>query len=485
MVSLHQPVPADPEELLAGIRCLTGGSADVLVNRFVCGGIDCVLLCCEGMVSQEMLTQMLLVPLTAVPVMPGSRLLVRHIREHMLLSLDRPVVRRYDELFRLLYAGFALLAVKGEPLVLAFGAQGYDKRGVEDPSGEANLLGAHEGFTEAVRTNMSLVRRRMKTPLLHFEMIPCGALSRTDVCLCYLSDRADPKLLRRIRRTLASTGLDTVLSPGYLQPFLQDDRRSLFDTVSQTQRPDVLCSKLLEGRVALLVDGSPYALVIPKLFVESFQAMDDYSFRPYYAVLIRWLRYAAFLLALLLPAVYTAVCLHHPELLNRTLIMILTRAEADAPLSLPAEAAGVLLTYEIIREAGLRLPRAVGGAVSIVGGLIVGDAAVSSGLVSTPMLTMAAISVIAGYIVPELSPVITLLRLVFLAAGALWGLFGIGLAGMAVLFNLCAAQGYGYPVTAPFSPFYLRSMRDTAARVGFRRMRSGNFTVEEYHEQDA
>ncbi|MBQ8927151.1 MAG: spore germination protein [Oscillospiraceae bacterium] len=485
MTDLHKPIPDALAQLLADLGQITQGSADVLVNRFVCGGIDCALICCEGMVSQELLTQMLLTPLMHVPVMPDGRLLTQHIRRHMLLSADRPVVYRYDELFRLLYAGFALLAIDGQTQVLGFGAQGYDKRGVEDPSGEANLLGAHEGFTEAVRTNMSLLRRRMKTPLLHFELLPCGALSRTDVCLCYLSDRADPALLRRIRLALERTGLDTVLSPGYLQPFLQEDRRTLFDTVSQTQRPDVLCSKLLEGRVAVLVDGSPYALVVPKLFVENFQAMDDYSFRPYYAVLIRYLRYAAFLLALLLPAVYTAVCLHHPELLNSTLVMILTRAEADAPLSLPAEAAGVLLTYEIIREAGLRLPRSVGGAVSIVGGLIVGDAAVSSGLVSTPMLTMAAVSVIAGYIVPELGPVVTLLRLCFLAAGALWGLFGIGLAGMAVLCNLCSAQGYGYPATAPLSPFRLRSMRDVATRVGFRRMRSGNFTVEEYHEPNA
>jgi spore germination protein KA len=436
------------------------------------------------MLSTSTITELILHPLTEISPMPDSSALFSHIRHHMLLSIDRLEVRSYGDLFRTLNSGFALLLAQGQAVALAFGVQGYEKRSVGKPSGEANVLGAHEGFVETVRTNMSLLRRRMKSPLLKLELSVIGSVSRTDICLCYMTDRVPPELLRQIKKSLASADLETVLSTGYLQPFVENRRGGLFDCVSLTQRPDVLCSKLLEGRVGLLVDGTPFALVIPKLFVESFQTMDDYNVKPYYATFIRWLKYAAFLLAVLLPALYVAISIHHPELLNSTLLLILTEAESQAPLSLTAEAAGVLLMYEIIREAGLRLPEAVGGAVSIVGGLIIGDAAVSSGLISTPMLTVAAISVIAGFVVPDLNQSITVLRLCFLAAGGLWGLFGIGLLGMAVMFSLCHAECFGFPLTAPLSPLYVNAMRDVATRVNFRKMQSGSFTVEEYYEED-
>ena len=475
------PLPASLEEQMAYLRHIAGNSADLLLDPVTVGCLPCALAACEGMVSSAVLGQNLIEPLMQLPPMRSSDALVSHIRENMLLSLDRPVVRDLGTLFRLLHSGFAVLLIDGQTLALGFGMQGFEKRSVTEPSGEANIMGAHEGFIEALRPNLSLLRRRMKTPLLRYEMHTMGTLSHTDVALCWMDDRVPPDLLQSIREALSSAELETVITPGYLQPFLEQ-HNTLFDTVSTTERPDVLAAKLLEGRVAVMMDGSPFALVIPKLFVESFQTLDDYSFKPFYATLVRWVKYFAFLLTLLLPAVYVALSIHHPELLNRTLLLLLTKAEADEPLSLPAEAIGVLLMYEVVREAGLRLPKVVGGAVSIVGGLIIGDAAVSSGLVSTPMLTVTAIAVTAGFIVPDLNPVLTVLRLVFIVAGGLWGLYGIGLLGMALLFHLCRAETFGFPVTAPFSPFYPKAMRDVLTRVGFRSMQHGGFTVERFRE---
>ncbi len=476
------PIAPDLEENLANIRHISSYSSDVMVNRIIVGGIPCILLNCEGMLATSIITQLIFHPLAAIADMPDSTSLFCHIQDHLLLSTDRIVVRNYGDLFRTVNSGFAVLIAEGQDKGLAFGVQGYDRRSVSEPSGEANILGAHDSFTETIRSNMSLVRRRMKSPLLKLELSFLGSVSQTDLCLCYMTDRVPPQLLQEIKEKLQSTELETILSSGYLQPFLENRRGGLFDCISLTQRPDVLCAKLLEGRVGLFIDGTPFALVIPKLFVESFQAMDDYNFKPYYATLIRWLKYGAFLLAMLLPALYIAISIHHPELLNSTLLLILTKAEADAPLSLPTEAIFILLIYEVIREAGLRLPKNVGGSVSIVGGLIIGDAAVSSGLISTPMLTMVAIAVISGFVLPDLAPPITILRLLFILAGGLWGLFGIALLGMVVLFNLCATETFGFPITAPLAPFRLRSMRDIATRVSFRRMQKGHFTVEEYHE---
>lgn len=480
--AMPQAIPPKLEENLANIRSISQYSSDVMVNRITVGGIRCILLTCEGMLATSIITQLIFHPLAAIPPMPDSTALFSHILDHLLLSTDRIVVRDYKNLFRTLNSGFAVLIAEGQTKALAFGVQGYDRRSVSHTSGEANVLGAQDGFIETIRSNMSLVRRRMKSPLLKLELSYLGTVSQTDICLCYMTDRVSPQLLREIKEKLQSTELETILSSGYLQPFLENRRGGIFDSVSLTERPDVLCSKLLEGRVGILIDGTPFALVVPKLFVESFQAMDDYNFKPYYATFTRWIKYGAFLLAVLLPALYIAVSQHHPELLNSTLLLILAKAEKDAPLSLVTESIGVLLMYEIVREAGLRLPKAVGGAVSIVAGLIIGDAAVSSGLISTPMLTVAAISVIAGFVTPDLNQALTVLRLLFILAGGMWGLFGIALLGMAVLFNLCATETFGFPVTAPLSPLRLRSMRDVATRVGFRRMQKGHFTVEEYHE---
>lgn len=468
---------------IARIKEISGESSDILINRVEVAGVKTALICCEGMVSTSTITELILQPLMSLSLENSSpEALFSHIENKMLLSIDRTDAADYPGFFRLLNSGFAMLAAEGCDRILAFGVQGYDKRGVDEPSGENNITGSHEGFVEVVRTNMSLIRRRLKSPALVQKLFVLGDKSQTDLCLCYMQDRVPKELTDKIMESLQKIKLETILSTGYVQPFIEQKSGRIFSSVGTTERPDVLCSKLIEGRVALLVDGTPFAMIIPKLVSDNFQTVDDYNSKPYFATFIRWLKYAAFFIAILLPSLYAAIAMHHPELLNSTLLLILAESEKNAPFSIVTELIGVLLMYEIIKEAGLRLPKAVGGAVSIVGGLIIGDAAVSSGLISTPLLTVAALSVISGFVIPELSRSITVLRLVFIAAGGIWGLFGISLAAAAVLVNMCATEDYGYPYTAPVSPFSLKAMRDVAVRTGFRKMQNDHFTVEELYE---
>lgn len=476
--------PIDPvlKSNIEEIKRISGGSSDVLINEFITGGIKCALLCCEGMLSTSTITELILRPITQIPPMEDSHCLFNHIQNNMLLSVDRTAANNYGDLFRTLNSGFALLIAEGINKALAFGVQGYAVRGIDEPSGEANIMGAHEGFVEVVRTNMSLLRRRLKSPFLVMELFTKGDKSHTDMCLCYMQDRVPKKLLDDIKNSLDKMELESILSTGYVRPFLESRSFELFNSTGTTERPDVLCSKLIEGRVAVLIDGVPFAIIIPRLFCESFQTLDDYAFVPYYSTFIRWIKYGAFILSVILPALYVAIAEYHPELLNSTLLMILVESEKNAPLSLFTETLGVLLMYEVIREAGIRLPKPVGGAVSIVSGLIIGDAAVTSGLISTPLLTITALAVISGYVVPELNPAVTILRFAFLIAGSTMGLFGISLLACAVLVNICSTEDYGFPYTAPLSPFKPAGMRDTAIRTGFRKMQSGGFTVEEYHE---
>lgn len=471
------------EDNLSFIRSVAGNTSDLMVNEIEVCGIKIALMTCEGMVSTQIITELIFEPLTNLKLEnPSPAALLSHIENRMLFSLDRPVAYNYHNFFRLLNSGFATIAADGQDRILAFGIQGYDKRSISEPSGENNITGAHDGFLEIIRSNMSLVRRRLKTPLLVQKLIAAGDKSQTDVCICYMYDRVPPELIERIEKLITGTNLETVLSTGYLRPFLEPKSKRLFNSVGRTERPDVLCSKLIEGRVGIFIDGNPFALVVPKLWSDDFQTVDDYNFRPYYSTFIRWLKYAAFLISILLPSLYVAIAMHHPELLNSTLLLILADAEQSAPFSIIAETVGVLLMYEIIKEAGLRLPKAVGGAVSIVGGLIIGDAAVTSGLISTPLLTVAALSVVSSFVVPDLAQPISVLRIVFIICGGIWGLFGISLFGAVVLFNMCATSDFGFPYTAPISPLHAKSMSDIAIREGFRKMQNNNFTVEELHE---
>jgi spore germination protein KA len=465
---------------LSAVTAAAGHSDDLLAKRVTVGNIPCCLLCCEGMISSASLAELVIEPLHQLTgqCTDGTALL-QHLDRDRILSPDCAAVHTVSALLHLVHAGFAALLADGADFALCLGVQGYAVRSISEPSGEQNLYGAKEGFTESVRTNMSQIRRRMKTPALVFSVVQAGTLSQTDLCLCFLRDRVPQELADTVRSRLASLPLESVLSSGYVRPFLEESDTALVHSVGTTERPDILCAKLLEGRVGILIDGTPFALVIPQLFCESFQTLDDYNHPPAYATLLRWLKYAAALIALLLPAGYLAVSLWHPELLHETLLRLLTDSEQNAPFSIAAELLGILFMYETVREAGLRLPKAVGSAVGIIGGLLIGDAAVQSGLISTPVLTVAALSVTAGFVIPEHHAALTILRPAFILAAAVSGIPGIAILGATVLCRICATEIFGFPVSAPVSPLLSGRLGDILGRIGFRRLSQRNFRVEE------
>ena len=473
------------DESIAAIKKICGETSDLLVNEVEISGISCALIVFEGMISTSTITQLILHPLMYLDIgEASSEKLFTHIRDKMLLTVDRNLPEEYGDVIRLLMSGFAVLLIDGCKTAFAFGVQGYDKRGISEPNGEGNVKGSHEGFVEVVRTNMSLVRRRMKSPALQFRLFPIGKKSRTDVIICYMADRVPEKLIRRLKARLLGIELESILGSGYIEPFIEKNGGSFFSGVSTTERPDILCAKLIEGRIGLMIEGTPYALVIPYLFIENFQTLDDYNSRPYYAVFIRYIKYLAFFLSVFLPAVYLSAATFHPEMLNLSMLIRLSSEEQTAPMPLMFETILVLLMYEIIREAGLRLPQNVGGAVSIVGGLIIGDAAVKSGLISTPLLIAVALSVTASFVVPNLNQQITVLRLIFVIAGGVSGLFGIALLTAPLIVDICSVECFGAPMMSPLSPFTSSAMGDVLTRLGFKQMGVRDMTVEKLNGVD-
>ena len=215
------------DDSIAEIRRISGGSSDVLINRFVTGGIHCALLCCEGMVSASVITELIFEPITGIEKKNSPGELFHYISEELLLSTDRPEVNDYDTLFRLMNSGFAVLLAEGMESGLAFGVQGYASRGVQEPSGEGNIMGAHEGFTETIRVNMSQIRRRLKSPELVMELFTKGSMSCTDMCLCYMKDRVPQELIDKIKSSLGDMDTEAVLTTGYIRPFVENGSFSI------------------------------------------------------------------------------------------------------------------------------------------------------------------------------------------------------------------------------------------------------------------
>lgn len=470
---------ASLDENISNIRRILSDSSDLLLNPFIVSGVRCNLLCFEGMVSTSTITNLILNPITelSLPENITSQELFTHIRDHMLLTVDRAVTTLYGDLVRRLMSGFAVILIDGCDSAFSLGVQGYAVRGIDEPSSEGNIYGAHEGFVETVRTNMSLVRRRIKSPLLVFELFPITTQGKTDVIVAYMADRAPKKLVRRIKNQLKNIPAEAILTSGYAEAFLNNTKFSLFSGTSKTERPDVFCAKLLEGRVGVLIEGTPFAIVTPALFTEHFQTLDDYTFRPYYATFLRLVRFGAFFAAVFLPGVYTAIVTFHPGMFNFSLLVTLCEAEKTVPVPIMLEVMLVLLFYEVIREAGVRLPKSVGGAVSVVGGLIIGDTAVSAGIISNPVLLVCAMSVTASFVIPSLNQPVTVLRLICVLAGGTLGLYGTGLLAAVTLINICSLENDGVPVTSPITPFSRFGMRDTFVRAPFRVLFRKKFTI--------
>ena len=474
------------EENLKQILKITGNSSDVIVKKATVCGNKIAVLTCEGMADTDTLALLIYPKLNALAnrekIPPEA--LISSLFEVYLTAAEQLEILDYDDLILKLQSGFAIIIANGTRRAIAIGIQGYKSRGIEEPSAELNVRGSREGFIEVIRTNMALIRRRIKSPTLVFEISQIGSRSNTDICVCYMSDKVSPKLLKDVKERLKSVNLNTILESGYIQPYLEGKGGWFFSECSTCERPDVFAAKLYEGRVGILVDGTPFALVVPHLFIESFQALDDYTQKPFYAFFIRAVRLAAYFITLFLPGAYVAVASYHPEMLPSPLILNLAAAEQTAPFSLTVECLFIHFMYEILREAGIRLPRPIGHAIGVVGGLVIGDITVSAGLVGAPMVLVVALSGLCSFVVPTMYEKTVILRFIYILAGGFFGLYGLLLAAGAVIIKMCSLSTYGVPYMSPISPFNPKSLRDMFVRSGWKTMAKSDFEIQNLNGAD-
>lgn len=449
------------------------GSVDFTVKYLTINNVRGAIITMEGMCNKEALTLSVINPLLTAKYPNIEKLELFHYIEKSVLSASEVAqITLYEQIMQLIMSGFAVLLVDGCSVALSIGVQGFSFRSVSEPESEVSERGSREGFVEPLRINMSLLRRRLKNPSLKFETMTLGSISKTDICLCYLTNAVSESILEKLKNKLKKIDLDAVLASGYLVTFLEDDNDySIFSGIGVTERPDTASGKINEGRIAILIDGTPSALIVPYLFVENFQTMGDYSYKPYYATLIRWLKYICFFVASLLPGTYVVVALFNPELFPEKILNKVALSIGSTPFGLITEILLVLFMYEIMREAGLRLPKTLGHAVSIVGALVIGDTAVSAGLIGAPTLMIVALTAISSYVIPNLYPQLCVLRLLFIFAGGFFGIWGIVLLMCVVIVNICGKSTLGVPYTMPLAPFKPFGMRDVLVRADWRFLR--------------
>ena len=374
-----------------------------------------------------------------------------------------------EEMRQALLSGDALLLVEGIEQTVIINLRKWDKRAVAEPPTANVMRGPREGFIEDLKTNLSLIERRLKSPALTIEKMTIGRISNTSVALVYLNNIATPELIKEVKKRLKKIDVDALIDSHYLQPYLEDRPYSLFHQTGVSEKPDVIVGKILEGRVALLVDGSPMVITVPFMLIEDFQSGEDYYERASLSTFLRIIRVLSLFFSIILPGLYVALEQYHYNVIPMRFLLTVMTAVNGIPLSPIAEILFVILLFELIREASVRMPRAVGMAMSIVGALVLGDTAVKAGIISSPTVMITALSSIALYTAPNQEGTLTLLRVVFTFLGGFGGMYLLILGILYLVLYLSSLNGFGVPYTAPFAPLIKNDMSDAVYRVSMLR----------------
>ncbi len=433
---------------------------DILQFPFSDGaGRKYVCFFADAITDKDLLGEQVLRPLFTYRGETAAKALAAHI--------TAPEVRRSREMKTLaeeVLAGNPVLLWEGMDEGLCVGTKKVPVRAVAEPPTDVAIKGPREGFVEDVKTNTALVRKRLKTGELKIEFLTVGRRSKTSVALCYLEGTSPAGAAEAVREKLSAIEIDCVPDASYLARFLSDRPYSLVKQVGTTEKPDIFCAKLAEGRVGVLTDGSPIALTTPYLLIEDFQSGEDYFVPAARATFTRFLRLFALLIAIYLPAFYIASQLFKLQLLPVKLLLTIAGSIQDVPLSPSLEMLLVLLLLEILNEASIRMPKYVGMALSVVGALVLGETAVSAGFVSTPAIIIIAFSGIGLYAVPNLIEETSVVRLAMLLVAGSIGTYGIVLFSGLILAYLVSTENFGIPLAAPFAPLVGRDLKDALAK---------------------
>lgn len=472
----REPLCPRLEDNIERIMEAFGGSPDVAIGRSwldpaetLGSGFVYLESLAEHSVVQEVLKQMLLLRDSEAwsEAADFSEKAMHRIGKHIPSIGNAAVVSDFESLYASVLSGDTVLLVDGCPYGVAVQTAAENERAIEEPMTQSVVRGPREGFTESIQTNLALIRKRIRSTKLWLETMTIGEITGTNVGLMYVNGVVNESVVAEVRARLGRIRIDGIFESGNIEELIQDETFTPFPTLYNSERPDVIAAGLLEGRVAILVDGTPFVLMAPALFTQFYQSAEDYYQRAEFATLIRLLRYVCFFISLLAPSLYIAVTTFHQELLPSPLLFSLAAQREGNPFPAFIEALLMEITFEILREAGVRLPKTVGQAVSIVGALVIGQAAVEAGLVSPAMVIVVAITAIANFVIPSFNMGISIriIRFALMVFAATFGLFGVTVGLIALVQHLCSLRSFGVPYMSPMAPFNLSDQKDTILRL--------------------
>lgn len=456
------------------LKKFLGKSEDIVFREFEILTIKQtkVFICfINGLVNTQMVNECIVKPL--IEDLPNDKYdnngahhdVIKTIKNRTLSVADLKEAQSMDQVIDAVLSGETALFIDGNHSAILISTQSFESRNVEEPETETVIRGPRDGFVETLQVNTALIRRKIKNPNLIFEKLILGRQTRTTICIGYIEGIANQKIIQEVKSRLNRIDTDSILESGYIEQFIEDHPFSLFSTIGNSENPDKVAAKLLEGRVAILCDGTPFVLTVPYLFIENMQVSEDYYSRPLFQSFSRLLRIVAFFIAILTPALYVALTTFHQEMIPTVLLTTMAASREGIPFPAFVEAVLMGVTFEILTEAGVRMPRPIGQAVTIVGALVVGEAAVQAGIVSSPMVIVMAVTGITGFVIPSLREFTVIFRFILIALAAMFGVFGILIGFFFLLGHLCSLRSFGSPYLDPIAPVMWNGLKDSFIRA--------------------
>lgn len=436
------------------------GSDDIVFFDFELGKTSALCVYVDSITDKELLGLEVLAPLKKLcSEKSAAKTNISHLAKAITLANVKTESKITDATNDIL-SGNAMIFIDGKNKAISVDLKKFEVRAISEPPTGLAVRGPRNGFTESIKSNLSLVRRYLKSPDLKVETFEKGRYTKTSIAFMYIDGISRPEIIEKIRKKIQEIDIDGIPDSSYVSKLLNERKTSLFKQVGSTERPDVLIERMLEGRAGIIVDGSPFALTLPYLLIEDFQAAEDYYISEYRANLVRALRVIAMIFSILLPSVFVAAQLFHLQIIPLNFLLTIVNGIKEIPFSPSLEMFFVLLIFELLNETSVRMPKYVGMALAVVGALVLGETAVNAGIVSTPAILIMALSGISIYAIPELVETTSVLRFIYLIVAGSLGGYGLILITAFLIIYLCSADNYGAPYLAPYSPVLLNDFQD-------------------------
>lgn len=424
------------------------------VNKEINVFIAYIDLMIDRRIIEESLLEQLIVQIRSVPPQMDriKTSIYEFIRDGGLATADIKEVESLDEAVLAILSGDTILIIDGYAKVIVISTKGWPNRGIQELDSEVVIRGSKEGFTEALRMNTVLIRRRIRDTKLKVKQLQIGTRSRTDIAIMYLDDIVRKDILEDLEKRLDSFKIDSILDSSYIEELIQQDWMSPFPQIQATQRPDKAASAILEGRIAIVVDNSPFVLLIPSTINNFFQSSEDYYDRWTIMSFTRLIRFIAAFFSVGIPGFYIALTDYHPSMIPTPLTMAIAASREQVPFPTVVEVVLMELSFELLREAGTRLPGPIGSTIGIVGGIIIGQAAVEAKIVSPVVVIIVAVTAISSFAIPDNSLTVgfRIVKYLIIATSAILGLYGFLLGILIVLIHLVSLKSFNIPYLYPY-----------------------------------